>query len=90
MNGKKHPLTFFREQNEARMRKAQDSLSVTPADTIYPQSVLDTAGKLKTKFDKATPGTSKRQKAYDKLNQFKSANPGLVWNAARGRYENKK
>lgn len=89
MKSKKHPLTFFREQNEVRMRKAQDSLSVTSADTIYPQFVLDTATKLKTKFDETTPGTNKREKAYNKLNEFKTKNPGLVWNATKGKYENK-
>jgi hypothetical protein len=90
MNGKKHPLTFFREQNEARMRKAQDSTSVTPADsTIYPKSVIDSANNLYKKFDKATPGTDKRTKAHQKLTEFKTAHPNLVWNRGLNLYENK-
>lgn len=90
MNGKKHPLTFFREQNEARMRKAQNSTSVTPADsTIYSQSVLDTATDLYKKQEKSTPGSNKRIKANKKLIEFKKTYPNMVWDRNAGAYKNK-
>jgi hypothetical protein len=76
MYGKKNPLTFFREADEARMQQFKTGGMIPgPGDKI-PQKAIDKANKFNDIKDSSAGKKSAR--ALDKLNKVKSKYPD--WN----------